>query len=61
LRHDPVAAARVYDPSDLARTTAGNGSLLKLPSFPSASEELLEQYARAFEKVMGNLERLPGV
>ncbi|HYD01563.1 MAG TPA: hypothetical protein VEB22_10080, partial [Phycisphaerales bacterium] len=61
LRHDPVASARKYDPSDLPRTTAGNGSLIKLPSFPSASRELLDQYATAFEKVMGNLERLPAV
>ncbi|MDP1660351.1 MAG: DegT/DnrJ/EryC1/StrS family aminotransferase [Phycisphaerales bacterium] len=59
LHHDPMASARVYDPADLPKTTAGNGTLLKLPSFPSASDELLDQYAAAFEKVMGNLERLP--
>jgi dTDP-4-amino-4,6-dideoxygalactose transaminase len=48
-----------YDPAALPITTAGNGSLIKLPSFPSASKELLDQYALAFEKVMGNLERIP--
>jgi len=61
LRHDPAASVRVYDPADLPRTTAGNGTLIKLPSFPSATRELLDQYATAFEKVMGNLERLPAV
>jgi dTDP-4-amino-4,6-dideoxygalactose transaminase len=61
LRQDPVASARKYDPADLPATTAGNGSLIKLPSFPSATPELIEQYARAFEKVMANLERLPQV
>ena len=45
----------VYDPADLPRTTAGNGTLIKLPSFPSACPELLEQYALAFEKVFANL------
>ena len=43
-----------YDPSDLPNTTLGNGSLLKLPSFPSASTELLDQYATAFEKVLAH-------
>jgi len=49
----------VYDPRDLPRTTAGNGSLLKLPSFPQASRELLDQYAAAFEKVLANAAALP--
>ncbi len=59
LRHDPVANARVYDAKDLLRTTAGNGTLIKLPSFPNASRELLDQYAEAFEKVMREPSALP--
>ncbi len=50
---------RTYDPMDLPRTTAGNASLLKLPSFPHASIELLDQYAAAFEKVMTHARELP--
>jgi perosamine synthetase len=49
----------VYDPRALPRTTAGNGSLLKLPSFTQASTELLDQYALAFEKVLGHADTLP--
>ncbi len=48
-----------YDPMDLPRTTAGNGSLLKLPSFPRASAELLDQYAAAFEKTLRHADTLP--
>jgi len=60
LRHDPVASARVYDGKNLTRTTAGNGTLIKLPSFPSASRALLDQYAEAFEKVLRDPSALPG-
>ncbi len=49
----------IYDPADLPNTTLGNGSLLKLPSFPSADEALLEQYAFAFEKVLTHAHDLP--
>lgn len=49
----------IYDPSDLPRTTAGNGTLLKLPSFPSAGRDLLDQYADAFAKVVAHLPKLP--
>jgi dTDP-4-amino-4,6-dideoxygalactose transaminase len=52
-------ALRVYDPKALPRTEAGNGTLLKLPSFPQASTELLDQYAAAFEKVLGHADKLP--
>ena len=48
-----------YDPASLPRTTANNGTLIKLPSFPQASPELIEQYAVAFEKVFANLDSLP--
>lgn len=46
------AANRTYDPADLPRTIAGNATLLKLPGFPSADRDLLDQYASAFEKVL---------
>lgn len=55
----PGVALPDYDAKALPRTTEGNGTLIKLPSFPSASKELLEQYATAFEKVMGQVELLP--
>ena len=48
----------VYRPDALPRTAAANESLLKLPSFPSAERELLDQYAHAFEKVLGHAARL---
>jgi perosamine synthetase len=50
---------RQYDPRDLPRTTAGNAALLKLPSFPQASVELIDQYAAAFEKVLAHADDLP--
>lgn len=48
-----------YDPMDLPNTTAGNGCLLKLPSFPSADTALLDQYAFAFEKVLAHANDIP--
>ncbi len=48
-----------YNPADLPRTTVGNGSLLKLPSFPSADEALLDQYALAFAKVLDRANDIP--
>ena len=48
-----------YDPSDLPLTTLSNGSLLKLPSFPSADTALLDQYALAFEKVLAHADDIP--
>ena len=59
LEAQPGMPLRTYAPDALPRTAHGNGSLLKLPSFPSASQELLEQYARAFEKVIGSASKLP--
>ena len=53
------AARRKYDPADLPRTIAGNATLLKLPSFPSATHALLDQYAAAFEKVIAQADRAP--
>jgi perosamine synthetase len=50
---------RMYDPGALPRTVAGNAALLKLPSFPRAERALLDQYARAFEKVLAHASDLP--
>jgi perosamine synthetase len=59
LEGTPGQPLREYKPDALPRTAMGNGSLLKLPSFPSASRELLDQYALAFEKVVTNASHLP--
>lgn len=48
-----------YDPQALPQTEADNGTMLKLPSFPSASTELLDQYAGAFEKVLAHADQIP--
>lgn len=48
-----------YKPEDLPNTIRGNGTLLKLPSFPSATTELLDQYASAFEKVLAHADDIP--
>ena len=42
-----------YDPDDLPATRAGREVLMKLPAFAKASPELLDQYAEAFGKVLG--------
>lgn len=42
----------IYRADALPQTEAANQELFKLPSFPSASRELLDQYASAFEKVL---------
>lgn len=55
----PENPIHVYDESDLPLTTLGNGTLLKLPAFPSANKELLAQYALAFEKVLSHADDLP--
>ncbi|MBL8765255.1 MAG: DegT/DnrJ/EryC1/StrS family aminotransferase [Phycisphaerae bacterium] len=49
----------VYDPAALPLTTRGNGSLLKLPSFPNAERALLDQYFDAFRKVLAHKDALP--
>jgi dTDP-4-amino-4,6-dideoxygalactose transaminase len=48
-----------YDPAALPSTSSGNGSLLRLPSFPQASRALLDQYALAFEKAFSHAAELP--
>jgi dTDP-4-amino-4,6-dideoxygalactose transaminase len=47
-----------YDPGALPRTQSYNGSLLKLPSFPNADRDLLDQYVRAFEKVLSHADQI---
>jgi dTDP-4-amino-4,6-dideoxygalactose transaminase len=59
LEPTPDWPLRTYDPRDLPQTTVGNGSLIKLPSFPSAGHELLDQYAAAFEKVVHHANDIP--
>ena len=39
-------------------TEAANGSLIRLPSFPNAERPLLDQYAAAFEKILGHAEAI---
>ena len=41
-----------FDPAALPRTTAGNRTLLKLPTFPQADDAFVDEYADAFEKVL---------
>ena len=48
-----------YDPQSLPQTESNNGTMLKLPSFPSATTELLDQYAGAFEKVLAHADQIP--
>jgi len=43
---------RRYEPDALPRTVQVNEELLRLPAFPRASRQLMEQYAEAFEKVV---------
>jgi dTDP-4-amino-4,6-dideoxygalactose transaminase len=52
LGHLPRESLPTYRPDALPQTTAGNAMLIQLPSFPSAERTLLDQYTRAFEKVL---------
>jgi len=54
LRHLPRESLPTYRPDALPRTAAENQNLLQLPSFPNADRSLLDEYARAFEKVIGS-------
>ncbi len=55
----PQCPVPTYDPQALPRTEASNGMVLKLPSFPSASTALLDQYAAAFAKVLAHADQIP--
>jgi dTDP-4-amino-4,6-dideoxygalactose transaminase len=48
----------IYKPDALPQTEAANRELIKLPSFPAANRELLDQYAQAFEKVLAHAEEI---
>jgi len=52
LRLPEGMPAPVYKADALPRTSAMNDQLLRLPSFPSAGRELLDQYVAAFRKVL---------
>lgn len=43
-----------YDPNTLSHTQAANEAIIKLPSFPNADREILDQYIHAFEKVIAD-------
>jgi perosamine synthetase len=47
-----------YSQVRLPVTEAANQSLVKLPAFPNADRELLDQYAQAFEKVISHADAI---
>ena len=47
-----------YDPDDLPRTRTANDNLIRLPTFSAKDEQLLKQYALAFERVIDNAGQL---
>ncbi len=49
-----------YSSVSLPSTEAANANLMKLPSFPWASMELLDQYILAFEKVVKHAPEIAG-
>ena len=51
-RLGPDANLPVYDSNALPKTQAANEALIKLPAFPNANREILDQYIHAFEKVI---------
>ncbi|MDH5763489.1 MAG: DegT/DnrJ/EryC1/StrS family aminotransferase [Nitrospinota bacterium] len=51
-RLGPEVTPPEYDPNALPGTQSANEALIKLPSFPNADREILDQYIRAFEKVI---------
>ncbi len=57
-RIPPEMDGRTYDPATLPRTIEGNAQLIKLPGFPNADHDLLDQYASAFRKVVTNADRI---
>ena len=54
MRPDAQFTAPDYSAVSLPATEKANAELMKLPSFPSASRELLDQYLFAVEKVVNN-------
>lgn len=55
-RLPPEIAAPVFLPEALPFTAAQNEGMLRLPCFPSATDELLDQYALAFRKCVESAE-----
>ncbi len=49
----PRETLPTYQPDALPNTQAANQRMIQLPSFPRADHVLLDQYALAFEKVVG--------
>ena len=56
--HDGQGAPIAFDSTDLPGTVAENEKMVKLPSFPSANEELLDSYAAAFEKILSHADEI---
>ena len=54
LRLPPGTPDPIYCADALPRTAKLNEQLIRLPAFPQGDRDLLEQYARAFEKVVGS-------
>ena len=54
----PEVAKRSYRPDALPRTEEAGRQLLKLPAFPSATRELLDQYLLAFRKVCAQADQI---
>ena len=50
-----------YAAVTLPFTEQANASLIKLPSFPNAKRDLLDQYLEAFEKVLSRADELAGL
>lgn len=55
---DPYTSSMMYKPDALPTTEAVMNELLRLPSFPFAEKELLDQYVHAFEKVIRHSEQI---
>ena len=54
MRPGPDVRLPDYASLSLPATENANARMLKLPSFPSAEKELLDQYVLAFQKVLGH-------
>jgi dTDP-4-amino-4,6-dideoxygalactose transaminase len=55
-----VGLNREYRPDALPGTERVNEELLRLPAFPRATRELMDQYANAFEKVLEHAGAIAG-
>lgn len=58
LRLPPDKKLPSYTECSLPFTEAANDSLLKLPSFPNQDNGILDQYAHAFDKVIGHAQQI---